>query len=151
MRTELADGIDDGVVEAVFFWASARRFLALEIGEVQWIGGAQSEVNEFIAGFEQVFDTGARIDAEVVAALGADLLVGVQFGLEDVWLGPGHEPEAFRANRLFRVVYDLVVLAFEPRSCVVCLPECLDYCSGGREMHERMVLPGYFFHTNWAL
>jgi hypothetical protein len=51
----------------------------------------------------------------VVAALGADLLVSVEVRLENDLAATGTaDPEAFGANRLFRVVNDLVVLAFEP-------------------------------------
>ena len=84
----------------VFFCASARRLLVgLQVGEVERIGGAELEVDEFVAGLEQVVDAAAGVDAEVVAAFGADLLVGLDFGLEDDLAAAGAlDPEALGAD-----------------------------------------------------
>ena len=71
---------------------------------------------ELVAGFEQAGDALAGAQAEVMAALGADLEVGFEVGLEEnlAALGTAH-PEAFGAHGAFsRVVNDLVVFAFKP-------------------------------------
>ena len=65
----------------VFLRASARRLLVgLEVGEVERVGGAEFEVDELVAGFEEEVDAAAGVDAEVVAALGADAEVGFEIG-----------------------------------------------------------------------
>ena len=91
-------------------------FRSFQVGEVERVGGAELEVDELVAGFEEIFDAGTGVDAEVVAALGADLLVGLELCLKDDLAAAGaSDPESFGANRLLRVVDDLVVLAFKPR------------------------------------
>ena len=68
----------------VFFCASREALLVgLQVGELQRIGGAEVEVDEFVAGIEQDVDALAGADAEVMAAVGADVQVGVDVGLED--------------------------------------------------------------------
>src|SRR5216683_2209079 len=123
VRAELADGVDDGVVEAGLLLGVGEALLVgLEVGEVERVGGAEFEVDEFVAGLEQVLDAGARVDAEVMTALGADLEVGLKLGFEDDLEAAGAtDPQALGANRLLRVVDDLVVFAFEPTHSA-CLP-----------------------------
>ncbi len=100
VRAELADGVDDGVVEAGLLLGFGEAFLVgLEVGEVERVGGAELEVDEFVAGFEELVDALAGVDAEVVAALGADLLVGLEVGLEDDLCGsPGSGPRGPRCG-----------------------------------------------------
>ena len=116
MRADVADGVDDGVVEAGLLLGFGEAVLVgLEVGEVEGVGGAELEVYQLVAGLEEVVDAAAGVDAEVIAALGADLLIGLEFGLEDDLLAVGAaDPEALGADGLLGVVDDLVVFAFEP-------------------------------------
>ena len=77
--SQLADGVEDGVVEAGGFLRGAQPLLVgLHVGKVERVGGAQAAVHQFIAGFEQQVDALARADLEVVLALGADVQVGFE-------------------------------------------------------------------------
>ena len=116
VRAKPTDGVDDGVVEAgLLLRFSEAFFVGLKVGEVERVGGAELEVDEFVARLEKILDAFACADAEVVAALGANLLVGLEFGLEDdLPAARATDPEALGADRLFGVVDDLVVFAFEP-------------------------------------
>jgi hypothetical protein len=144
---ELADGVDDGVVEAGLLLGVGEALLVtLQIGEFERIGGAQFEIDEFVAGLEQVLDAGTCVDAEVMATLGADLLVGVQLGFEDDLAATGaSDPQAFGADRLLRVVDDLVVLAFEPGHCVVAFQSALTIVAGAEEMRRKWRVTQLFF------
>ena len=75
----LADGVEDGVVEAGFLLRLAQALLVgLDVDEVQRIGGAQAAVDELVAGLEQQVEALAGADFEVMLALGADVEVGLQ-------------------------------------------------------------------------
>ncbi len=81
---DVADGVDDGVIEAgLLLGFEEALFIGLEVSEVEGVGGAELEVDQFVARFEEVVDAGAGVDAVVVTAFGADLLVGLDLGLED--------------------------------------------------------------------
>ncbi len=70
MRAEVANGIDDGVVEACLLAGFGEAVLvALEVSEVEGIGGTELEIDELIAGLEEVFDAAAGVDAVVVARI----------------------------------------------------------------------------------
>ena len=102
MRAELAEGVDDGVVEASLLPGLVEAVLVgLEVGEVERIGGSQLEVDEFVAGFKQVVDAAAGSEPEVVAAFGADLEVGFEIGFaDDLATGAALGPETFGTNGL---------------------------------------------------
>src|SRR5258708_11960299 len=83
MRAQLADGVDDCVVEAGLSLGFGEAFLVwLQIGEVQRVGGAKTKVDQLVAWFKEIFDTGAGVDAEVMAAVGTYLLIGFKLSLE---------------------------------------------------------------------
>ena len=128
VRADVADGVDDGVVEAGLLLGLGEALLVgLQVGELERIGGAELEVDEFVAGFEQVVDAFAGVDAEVIAAFRADVLVGGDVRLEDDLLAGGAaHPQALGAHGLLRVVDDLVVFAFEPAHAR-CLPSSMPY------------------------
>jgi hypothetical protein len=132
VRAKLANGVDDRVFEAGLALGFGETLLVwLQVGEVQRVGGGESEVDQFIAWFKQVFDAGAGVDAEVMAAVRTDLLIGFEFGFEENLAAVRTaNPQALRADGLLRVVDDLMVFAFEPAHD--CLPSrrCLDYCIG---------------------
>src|SRR5258708_1256486 len=132
MRAQHADGVDDRVVEPGFSLGFFEALLVrLQVVEFQRIGRAKSEVYQFVAGFKEIVDAGAGVDAEVMAAVGADLLIGFEFRLEeDLAAVRAADPQALGADGLLRVVDDLMVFALEPPHA--CLPSrrCLDYCSG---------------------
>ena len=104
MRAELADGVDNGVVEAgLALGFSEALLVGFEVGEVEGVGGAEFEVDELVAGIEEVFDAGAGVDGEVVAALGADAEVGVELGFEDdIAAAFAADPKALGADVVLR-------------------------------------------------
>src|SRR5882757_2737334 len=116
VRAELADGVDDGIVEAGLLLLSRKSlFIGLQIGEVERIGRFEFEIDELVAGFEQGSDARTGVDLEVVAALWADVLVGIQIGLpDDLATVRALDPEALGADGLLLVVDNLVVFALEP-------------------------------------
>ncbi len=122
---EVADGVDDGVVEAgLLLGFGEAAGVGLEVGELEGIGGAEFEVDELVAGLEQIVDAVAGVDAVVVAAARADLEVGFNLCLEDDLLaGRATGPKSFGADGLFGVVDDLVVFAFEPTHAFGALPD----------------------------
>ena len=116
VRAKLSDGVDDGVVEAgLLLGIGEALFVGLEVSEVERVCRAKFKIDEFVTRLEKIFDAFARADAEVVTALGANLLVGLEFGLEDdLPAARASDPKAFGADRLLGVVDDLIVFAFEP-------------------------------------
>ena len=121
VRTELTDGVENCVVEAgILLRLSQALLVGLEVDEVERVSGAEAAVDELIAGFEQEIDTLARADFEVVLALGADVEVGLEIGIEDGLAATGAlGPEAFGADSLLLVgvvvgAFELAVLALEP-------------------------------------
>ena len=113
---DVADGVDDGVVEAGLALGFGETFfVGLEVGELEGIGGAEFEIDELVAGFEQVIDAAAGVDAIVMSAAGTDFEIGCDLGLEDdLFAGGAADPEAFGTDCLPLVVDDLVVFSFEP-------------------------------------
>ena len=112
----VAGGVDDGVVEAgLFLGFSEASLVGLEVGEVEGVGGAEVEVYEVIAGFEEVGDAVFGVDAEVAAAPGADLEVGVEVGFEDGLAAiTAFDPKAFGANGFGGIIDDFAVFALKP-------------------------------------
>lgn len=123
-------GIDDGVVEAgLLLGFEEAAAVGLEVSELEGVGGAEVEVDELVAGFEEIVDAGSGVDAVVVAAAGADLEVGCDVSFEDDLLtGGATGPETFGADGLLVVVDDLVLFAFEPAHALGALRVRLDYC-----------------------
>src|SRR5438105_3557310 len=117
-----ADGVDDRVVEAGLSLGLGEPLLVwLQVGEVQRVGRAKSEIDQFVTGFEEILDAGAGINAEVMATVRADLLVGFEFRLEeDLAAVRAAGPQALGPDCLLRVVDDLMVFALEPAHA--CLP-----------------------------
>src|SRR5580698_5432976 len=73
MRTHLAYGIQNGIVEAGVVPRFAQALLVgLDVGKVQRIGGAQASVNQRVAWLKERVDSLPRGELEVVLALGAD-------------------------------------------------------------------------------
>ena len=119
VRPDVADGVEDGVVEAGLLLGLVEALLVgLEVDEVERIGGAEAAIDELIAGLEQQIDAGTRADFEVVLALGADVQVGFEVGLPDGLAAAGAlDPEALSAYTFFLVVvrgFELAVFALKP-------------------------------------
>src|SRR5208282_2450116 len=77
MGAELADGVDDRVVEAGLLLSFTQALLVgLEVDEVEGIGGAEAAVDHLVARVEELVEALARADFEVVLALGTDVEVG---------------------------------------------------------------------------
>ncbi len=93
---EFAECSEDGVVKAgLFLGGSETLFVGLDVGEVEWIGGAQAAVDEGVAGVEEELNALTGADLEVIAALGADVGVGLELGLEEDGAATGAlDPEA---------------------------------------------------------
>ena len=84
VRAEVSDCVDDGIVEASPLLGFGEAFfIGLEVGELERVSRFEFEVDELIAGFEEVFDAAAGVEAEVIAALGTDLEIGFEIGLEE--------------------------------------------------------------------
>ena len=136
VRAKLANGVDDRVVEAGLALGFGEAFFVwLQVGEVQWVGGAKAKVDQLVAWFKEVFDAGAGVDAKVMAAVRTHLLIGFEFGFEENLAAVRTaNPQPLSADGFLRVVDDLMVFAFEPAHD--CLPSrrCLDYCIGEETM-----------------
>src|SRR5208282_1659423 len=106
--------------------------VGLEVDEVERIGGAEAAVDHLVAGVEELVEALARADFEVVLALGTDVEVGCEVGIEDGLAAAGTlGPEAFGADSFFFVpislgAFELAVLAFEPghRASVIVYATC---------------------------
>ncbi len=116
MGSKAADCVDDGVIQAGLpACCFQTRLVGLEVGKLERVGRPQFQVDELVTGLQQIFDPFARPDAEVISALGTDLQVGLEIGLEDHLAAlRAANPEAFRADGPFFVVDDLVLFAFKP-------------------------------------
>src|SRR5580704_17530658 len=67
---KLADGVDNRVVETGLALGFGEAFLVwLQVGELKRISGPEPEVDKLIARFEEIFNPGAGVDAEVMAAV----------------------------------------------------------------------------------
>ena len=87
---DVADGVDDGVVEAgLALGFGEPLFVGLEVGELEGIGGAELEIDELISGFEEGFDSAAGVDAVVMPAAGTDFEIGCDLGFESDLLAGG--------------------------------------------------------------
>ncbi len=118
---QLADGVENCVVEAGFFLSFAQALLVrLEVNEIERVSGAEAAVDELVAGFEKEVEALARADFEMILALGADVEVGLEIGIEDSLAAAGTLcPEAFGADSLLFVAvvvgaFELAVFSFEP-------------------------------------
>lgn len=111
-----AGGIDDGVIETAGGLGGFEAFgVGLQVGEVERVRGDEFEVDERVAGFEQVGDAGAGVDAEVALAFGADLQIFIQLGLEDgLATARALGPETLGADGLVDAGVDVVLSTFEP-------------------------------------
>ena len=100
-----ADGVEDGVVEAGLFLCLAQALLVgLYVDEFQRVSGAQTAVNDLIAGLEQHVEPLAGAHSEVMLALGTDVEVGFEVGFEDGLPAAGTlDPEPLGADTLFLV------------------------------------------------
>ena len=113
---DLADGVDDGVIEAgLLLFLLKAIFVGFEVDEAERVSGAKAGVDELIAGVQQHIDALAGADLEVMAAVRTDLQVGFEVGVEDRFaalrtLGP----QTFGANLVVGGRDDLVVIALEP-------------------------------------
>jgi hypothetical protein len=84
MRAQLANGVNDCVVESSLALSFGETlFVWLQISKLERVRRAKAEVDQLVAGFEEIFDACSRVDAEVMAALRADVLVGFELGLEE--------------------------------------------------------------------
>src|SRR6185437_12354488 len=113
---DLADGVDDGVIEAGLLLLPVKAVLVgLEVCEVERVGGAKACVDEFVAGVEQHLDALTGADLEVIAAVRTDLEVGFEVGVED-WLAALGTlgPESLGANLVVGGRNDLGGVALEP-------------------------------------
>ena len=118
-----ADRVDDSVVEAGlplgFFEASLVR---LKINKMKGIGGLQTEVDELVSFVEEVADPGAGVDAEVVIALGANVLILKEIGLEDgLPAALAADPKTLGSDCFLFVGDDLMIFAFKPGHRGACL------------------------------
>ncbi len=76
MMVEMADGIDDSVVQPGFVLGLAQAcFIGLQIDEIKGIGRLQLQINKFEAGFKQTGNTLPRAQSKVLPAL-RDRLAG---------------------------------------------------------------------------
>ena len=90
------------LMSVVFAGFSEAVLVALEVSEVEGVGGAELEVDELVARFEEEVDATAGVDLEVVAALGADVEVFDEVLFEDGLGAPGAlDPEALGAGAVF--------------------------------------------------
>ena len=105
MRTNLAHGVEDRVIEARVLLRFAKALLVrLDIREIERISGAKPAVNQFVARLQQQVQPLLCADLEVVLALGADIHVGFKVGLPDGLAAPrAFDPQALRADTLLLV------------------------------------------------
>ena len=82
---EFAVRVDDGVVEAgVVLRLLEARGVGLEVDELQRVGGDEVGVEDFVlVVVEKLGQAGARVDAEVLVALGADVEVVLEIFFPD--------------------------------------------------------------------
>ena len=106
MRSHLANGVDDGVVEPGFLLGFLEALLiGFYVGEVERVCGAEACIDELVAGFEEEIEALPGVDFEVVLALGADVQVGLEVGLPDgLATAEALDPEAFGADDFLLVV-----------------------------------------------
>jgi len=116
LAVHLADGVDDGVVEAGFLLGLREaKFVGLEVGKLERVGGGEVEIDELVAGVEEVFDAGAGVELEVAAAVHADLQVGFEIGLPERFAALATlDPKAFGADFVVGGGLNLVRFALEP-------------------------------------
>src|SRR5580658_3643306 len=129
MLPHAAHGVQDCIVEAGELARFAQTLLiGPYIDKIQRIGGAQAGIDEFVTRLEQQIDAPSRAELEVVLALGANLQVGLEFGLEKkLATARAFDPQALGAHVLHapigtipasRSVFrsgKIAVLALEPR------------------------------------
>ena len=117
----LTESVENRIVKAGFLLSLTQALLVrLQVDEVERVGGAEAAVDNLIAGLEEQVESLASADFEVVLALGADVEIGLQIGVEDGLAAAGTlGPEAFGADALFFVAvafgaFEFAVLALEP-------------------------------------
>src|SRR5581483_1740392 len=117
MRSKLTHRIDDGVTQSGLFLRFAQPLLVgLHICEIQRVRRAEAAVDQLIAGLEQQVDPLARIDFEVMLALGTYVQVGFEIGLPDRGPAPwALGPQPFCAYLAFARI-GTVVRAFAARA-----------------------------------
>src|SRR5271154_4134923 len=116
------NSIHDGVVEtSLLLCLGEASLVGFQIRELQRISGAKFQVHQLVPRLQKVFDTGASIDAKVVSAMWANLLVGLKLCFEeDLAAIRTTNPQTFGADRLLRIIDDLVVFALKPTHCCAC-------------------------------
>ena len=122
MRAQLADSVEDRVIQAGVFLGSEQSLLVgLNVDEIQGVGRAQAGINELVTGVKKKVESLARPDPEVVLALGTNAEVGFEVGFkEGLAAARALGPETFGANSFFLVSVALgagqvAALALKPR------------------------------------
>src|ERR1035438_5037920 len=112
----LSDRVDDRVVQPGLPAPLRQPMLVLlQVRKIQRVRRAELQVHQFVARRQQQRNPPPRIDAEVVAAIRADVQILFQVLLEDCLPATAALcPQAFGAHRLLPVVGNLVVFPLEP-------------------------------------
>src|ERR1700739_288144 len=121
MRTELANGIENGVVQSGRLLRLAQTLLVgLQVGEIERIRRPKPTDDQFVSRIQQQIQSLSRADLEVVLALGADIHVGLKVSLPDrLPASRTLHPQALGADTLLIVTvaaanFELTALAFKP-------------------------------------
>ena len=120
MLPHAAQRVEDGVVEAGLLARLAQALLVgLDVDKIQRIGGAQPLIDELVSRLKQQIDARARVELEVMLALGAHLQVGFEFGfVESLAAAGAFDPQALGAHAFCARIAVLASRAV-PRSGIV--------------------------------
>src|ERR1700735_5251890 len=117
MRAKVSQGIDHGVIEAGLAPGLFQPVpVGLDIDKLQRVSGYELQVHQLVPRFQKAGDAAARVQPEMVSALGADLQVSFELGLEDVLpTALALLPQTLSANTLFCCIrFNLVFLPLKP-------------------------------------
>ncbi len=105
MMPQLAHGVENRVVEAGRLLGRAKAgFIRLAVHKAQRIGRAEALVHNLVAGLEQKIQPLARPHFEMVLALGADVQIRLDIGLEQrLPAARAFAPESLCANASFAI------------------------------------------------